>query len=473
MATEPISFLLETPRFHYLYDVNTNAIKKISPELYEALDNKRPLEGELADEFKAITDEGIAVPTKAETMMHPFTKFAKVAANRNMYQLILQVTQGCNLRCSYCSFTSGRNGRRHNAKRMSWETAKKALDFFLQHTVDREAVVIGFYGGEPLLEFGLIKKCVAYAEEIFEGKKHSYIMTTNATLLTDEIVDFLVEHKFQLTFSIDGPQELHDKNRKFAKDGSGSFNTVITNIHRLLKRHPEFHTNVSVNMVMDPQCDFDEFSRLFEDKDLLKGISVTPMIVDSYKLENPYYASDDFLSKQHYSDFLTLLNYFGYLKDTSSLSVITRHQLMSDLWHQVFGQQPSFGKEVSPSGPCAPICHRMMIATDGTILPCERVNELNPAMQLGNLDTGIDIEKVKALLNVAQLTTEECLKCFAFRHCKLCARYCDGDTELSREERLKGCESNRQYAMAMLSQRILLDEVYSYYNRFKIRGGSL
>ncbi len=474
MATEPLVFLLQTPRFHYLYDVNTNVIHKISPALFTALESRQPLTGEAADEFKALNDDGVALPTKAETVQHPFTKYTKIASDRNMFQLVLQVTQGCNLRCSYCSFTNGEEGsRRHSAKRMRWETAKKALDFFLRHTVDRNGVVISFYGGEPLLEFELIKKCVAYADEIFEGKKHDFIMTTNATLLTDEIVDFLVEHKFRLTLSIDGPQKLHDRNRKFAKDGSGSFNTVIANIHRMLERHPEYRPDVAVNMVMDPQSDFDEFSSLFGEQSLLAGIAVTPTIVDSYKLTTTYTASDEFVSKQNYSEFLTLLNFFGYLKDASSLSVITRYELMSDLWHQVDGRQPSFQETICPSGACVPISHRMMISTDGTILPCERVNELNPAMQLGTLDTGIDDEKVKALLNVAQLTAEECTQCVAFRYCKICAKYCDGGTELSREERLKGCTGNRQYAANMLALRILLDEVYTYYDRFKIRGGTL
>ena len=473
MATEPISFLLETPRFRYLYDVNTNVIKKISPELYEALTQKKELGEKLSREIKALNDEGIAMPTKAETVMHPFTKFTKFATDRNMYQLVLQVTQGCNLRCSYCAFTNGEGSRHHSSKRMSWETAKKALDFFLRHTVDRNAVVISFYGGEPLLEFGLIKKCVAYADEIFEGKKHDFIMTTNATLLDDEKVDFLVEHKFRLTFSVDGPQKLHDKNRKFAKDGSGSFNTVIANIHRLLERYPDYRPNLAVNMVMDPQCDFDEFSRLFADEALLKGLSVTPTLVDSYKLNTTYTASEDYVSKQNYSEFLTLLNFFGYLKDASTLSAISHYELMSDLWHQINGRQPAFGEIVCPAGPCVPISHRMMISTDGMILPCERVNELNPAMQLGTLDTGVDVEKVKAMLNVAQLTAEECKRCVAFRYCKICAKSCDGDTELTREERLKGCAGNKQYAATMLELRILLDEVYTYYNRFKVRGGSL
>lgn len=74
---------------------------------------------------------------------------------------------------------------------MSLSIAKKAIDFFQEHSTDQNNVTIGFYGGEPFLEFELIKECVAYAEDKLEGKKIEYSVTTNATLLTDEIIDYL------------------------------------------------------------------------------------------------------------------------------------------------------------------------------------------------------------------------------------------------------------------------------------------
>ena len=86
---------------------------------------------------------------------------------------------------------------------MSVETAIAAIKFFYDHSLNSDSVTIGFYGGEPLLEYELIKQCVAYAEEIFAGKKLSFNMTSNATLLTEESVLFLAAHDFNLTISLE------------------------------------------------------------------------------------------------------------------------------------------------------------------------------------------------------------------------------------------------------------------------------
>ena len=88
---------------------------------------------------------------------------------------------------------------------MSLSIAKKAIDFFQEHSTDQNNVTIGFYGGEPFLEFELIKECVAYAEDKLEREKNRIIqVTTNATLLTDEIIDYLIFNNFFVTVSLDG-----------------------------------------------------------------------------------------------------------------------------------------------------------------------------------------------------------------------------------------------------------------------------
>ena len=91
-----------------------------------------------------------------------------------------------------------------------------------EHSVEKERVIIGFYGGEPLLEFELIKKCVKYARKELKGKQINFALTTNATLLNDEIINYFIEHSFIVTVSIDGPKEMHDDERRFAKNNKGS-----------------------------------------------------------------------------------------------------------------------------------------------------------------------------------------------------------------------------------------------------------
>lgn len=95
--------------------------------------------------------------------------------------------------------------------------------FFQEHSTDQNNVTIGFYGGEPFLEFELIKECVAYAEDKLEGKKIEYSVTTNATLLTDEIIDYLIFNNFFVTVSLDGPREIQDECRRFLYNNKGTF----------------------------------------------------------------------------------------------------------------------------------------------------------------------------------------------------------------------------------------------------------
>ncbi|MFZ3070522.1 MAG: radical SAM protein [Anaerolineaceae bacterium] len=115
---------------------------------------------------------------------------------------------------------------------MTWKVAKRALDFLWEHSIDSGEVNVGFYGGEPLLEFPLIQKVVGYSKYLFWGKQLTFSITTNGTLLNPEIILFFQEHNFSLGISLDGPKEINDRNRVFA-NGKGTFDSVLHNINLL------------------------------------------------------------------------------------------------------------------------------------------------------------------------------------------------------------------------------------------------
>lgn len=142
---------------------------------------------------------------------------------------------------------------------MSLDTAKKSIDFLSNHSIDAKEIGIGFYGGEPLIEFELIKEIVAYAKEVFTGKPILFSMTTNGSLLNEEIIKFLKENGFNLMISLDGPKEVNDQNRIFP-DGSGTFDVVMNNIKLIAKLYPTYANELSISMVMDPRKDFDCFN---------------------------------------------------------------------------------------------------------------------------------------------------------------------------------------------------------------------
>jgi uncharacterized protein len=140
--------------------------------------------------------------------------------------LVLNVTNQCNLACTYC-YEFGADKIATPAgkpKYMSLETAKSSVDFLLKSAAVREAVHITFFGGETLMNFRLLRDVVVYAAEAAAaaGKRITYSLTTNATLLTDEIIAFLSDHAIGVTVSMDGPPELQDARRVY-KNGKGSY----------------------------------------------------------------------------------------------------------------------------------------------------------------------------------------------------------------------------------------------------------
>ena len=131
--------------------------------------------------------------------------------------LVLNLTNQCNLSCQYCyEFGEDKVATPEGKpKFMDYETAQASVDFLLEQSAGRRTVHITFFGGETLMNFPLLKKVVTYAHDRAAGQGRSidFSLTTNATLLTPAIIEFLSENRIGVTVSMDGPPELHDKLR--------------------------------------------------------------------------------------------------------------------------------------------------------------------------------------------------------------------------------------------------------------------
>jgi uncharacterized protein len=150
--------------------------------------------------------------------------------------IVLNVNTGCNLSCTYCykeDLATPAKGQR-----MSLDTAVGAFELLLHEAADRPRVNVVFFGGEPLTAMPLIRDVVAYAEKraAEAAKAVDFSLTTNATLLSDEIVEYLDEHRFGITVSMDGPKALHDRNRRTV-GGAGTYDVVARNVRGLLARY--------------------------------------------------------------------------------------------------------------------------------------------------------------------------------------------------------------------------------------------
>lgn len=143
---------------------------------------------------------------------------------------IFVVTTACNMRCVYCQ---ANNGITCPSLYMTRDIAEKAVDIALQSPA--HYLSFEFQGGEPLLNFEIIKYIVEYAEERKGQHDIKYNVVSNLTLITDEILEFLIEHNFGISTSIDGPELVHNSNRPFC-DGSGTFNKVVDSIKRIREK---------------------------------------------------------------------------------------------------------------------------------------------------------------------------------------------------------------------------------------------
>jgi uncharacterized protein len=152
---------------------------------------------------------------------------------RRITRLVMNVAEECNLACRYCIVGQGRF-RRQGAL-MSREVALRGVDFLIEASGDSPRCHIGFSGGEPLLNFEVIRETVAYGQVAAsrQGKQLIYSIVTNGTLLDEERLNFFKHNGLRVAVSLDGPPETHDRMRRFPDD-QGSYETVVSHLPMLL-----------------------------------------------------------------------------------------------------------------------------------------------------------------------------------------------------------------------------------------------
>jgi uncharacterized protein len=146
---------------------------------------------------------------------------------------MLLVQTSCNLRCSYCYEVQ--SGFHAKGRAMDLDTARRAVELLIQRSGERPELEITFFGGEPLMSFGLIQEVVSYCRgrgaEL--GKRFYFQLTTNAVLLDDPKIEFLVAHEFSVMVSLDGPPELNDLHR-VDLGGRGTGERALANARKLV-----------------------------------------------------------------------------------------------------------------------------------------------------------------------------------------------------------------------------------------------
>ena len=152
--------------------------------------------------------------------------------NSPVKALCLHVAHDCNLRCAYCFADEGAYHKRREL--MSAETGKRAMDFLIAQSKGRRNLEVDFFGGEPLMNFNVVKEVVQYAreQEKIHDKNFRFTITTNGVLLNDENIDFINREMSNVVLSLDGRKETNDRVR-CRIDGSGSYDSIVPKLIRV------------------------------------------------------------------------------------------------------------------------------------------------------------------------------------------------------------------------------------------------
>jgi uncharacterized protein len=168
--------------------------------------------------------------------------------------LVLNVTSKCNLACTYC-YEYGEDRVVEPSKKprfMTEETARQSVDFMFAEAGENKTVHLTFFGGETLLNYKVLRSALAYARDRATalGKEVDVSLTTNATLLRDEVIDWIVDNDVGVTVSIDGDRESQNRHRVF-HNGKGSYDVIRPHIESLLKKHRKRPVGARVTLTHD------------------------------------------------------------------------------------------------------------------------------------------------------------------------------------------------------------------------------
>ncbi|MBE6014149.1 MAG: thioether cross-link-forming SCIFF peptide maturase [Lachnospiraceae bacterium] len=399
--------------YNIVMDVNSGAVHVVDDivydiiPLYEDGDEKAVFEKlgskyseedirEALSEVKALRDQEMLYTKDVyEEYITDFKKRQTVVK-----ALCLHIAHDCNLACKYCFAEEGEyHGRR---ELMSYEVGRKALDFLIENSGNRVNLEVDFFGGEPLMNFDVVKQLVEYgrSREKECNKKFRFTLTTNGVLLNDDILEFANKEMSNVVLSIDGRQEIHDKMRPF-RNGKGSYEMIVPKFQKVAEsRH---QTNYYVRGT------FTHFNTDFSEDVLhlaklgFKQISVEPVVAES---------TEDYAIREE--DIPTLLA--EYDKLASEMLRLEEENKGFNFFHFMIDLEggPCVAKRLSG---CGSGTEYLAVTPWGDLYPCHQFVG-NEKFLLGNVDEGITNTAVRDEFKLCNVYAKEsCRNCFAKFYC--------------------------------------------------------
>ncbi len=323
---------------------------------------------------------------------------------------------------------------------MKEETAFAAIDYLKKNSSKSGGVSIIFYGGEPLLNFPVIKKSIEYSKTKFTDQEISFSMTTNGTLITPEISHFLFKNNVSVKASIDGPESIHDRYRKNSR-GKGSYQETLKGLKHLYNTYgDQFTDKISLNAVYAPPFSLAQIDRRVKLWDELDWLSYDIAAGISYysgpRLPGISHREDIELMQWAFEDYIC--NKAKKKKPHPfSLNLIEKFLI-------AFSQRENYDElpdKFALNGCCIPGLRRIFVTTTGDFRLCERISISAPVF--GDVKDGVDMD---VLYNVyikaySEMSLKQCKKCWAVNLCDSC--FVDGfdDKGMSYEKKAEECKS--------------------------------
>lgn len=400
----------------YVLDVNSGAIHVVDDIFYDILDY---LDGNFFDYTKDYVVSRLKDKYSPEDIKEAYDELFELyqagklfskdcyehlateeKLNSPIKSVCLNVAHDCNLCCFYCFASSGDFGC--GRELMSLPTAKKAVDFLIEKSGTIKNLEMDFFGGEPLMNFDVVKETVKYARSLekIHNKNFRFTLTTNGLLLNDEIIDFINEEIYDVVLSLDGRKQINDKFR-VTKSGFGSYDAVVPKFQKLISQRGNKSYYVRGTYTKENLNFTDDVMHLYSLG--FKSISMEPVLCDDK---------------------------FSYSVDESCLeTVLEEHDKLCKKLIEMKKQGHdinffNFNIDVD-KGPC--VIKRLKgcgcgndyvaIVPNGDIFACHQMVGENK-FRMGNInEETFDEKSKKPFLNMSVYHKEKCKNCWAKFYC--------------------------------------------------------
>lgn len=459
----PLVHFFTTKKNYYIYDAPTNEILRVDKESWsifrdillnslstDVLENKysKKVVKEATDKISELKKEGLFKNNFSFPIDIPYSDEELISFLRtNMNTLVLEVTQNCNFRCRYCTYSGNYyNYRSHGPYNMSKEIMKSAIKLLSERSENADKINIGFYGGEPLLNFEVIKYGVRVARTIFNGKQINFSITTNGSLINKTIAKYFKDNNFIVHISLDGPPQIHNRWRRTIQN-TPTYHLTMKGIRTLYKYDSEyFKNNVGFQAVLAPSYPYKDVSKFFQETEIIKECGLLSHLVNrfgttiDYSLTNKERArakeEREWLKEQYkFAIIRGEKNKLGSALFEDALRKIHRRNMGSVSSHWV-------------NGVCVPGLAKIFVDVNGIIYMCEKIGQNFP---LGDVQKGFNEElSLKLLRDYCKFSSNDCSKCWAYHFCSLCFVSAAQNNSFNVNRKRKYCENMKSFISEML-----------------------